>query len=107
MPNPTYDATKEDFRGLTNVSGPARFAAAIVPSDTVGLAIGPGAGGYAKALYVGGAGDLVVITVADATNNGLGTAVTFKAVPVGWFPVQVRAVMATGTTATNIVGVAD
>ncbi|MEH2573474.1 hypothetical protein V1272_002809 [Bradyrhizobium sp. AZCC 1708] len=31
----------------------------------------------------------------------------FSTVPVGWFPVQVRRVNATGTTATNIVAVYD
>jgi hypothetical protein len=68
--------------------------------------IGPG-GVYAKALYVGVTGNINVITADDSTNGGLGTPVLFSNIPVGWFPVQVRAVMATSTTATNIVGLAD
>lgn len=106
MANPSYDATKENFRGLLKQNGPARFASAIVPSDTVAVAIGPG-GGYAKKLYIGVAGDVTVILAADQTANGLGTPVLFKAHPVGYMDAQVRAVMATGTAATNIVGLCD
>ncbi|WP_442894415.1 spike base protein, RCAP_Rcc01079 family [Bradyrhizobium sp. AZCC 1708] len=40
-------------------------------------------------------------------SNFTGTGVLFSTVPVGWFPVQVRRVNATGTTATNIVAVYD
>ena len=48
-------------------------------------------------LYVGGAGNLKVLTVG-------GDEVTLTAVPVGTFvPVNVLRVFATGTTATNIV----
>ena len=49
-------------------------------------------------LYVGGTGDVAVVTA-----NG--TTVTFKAMPVGFqISLQIRQVKATGTTATNIVG---
>lgn len=48
----------------------------------------------AKAIYVGGAGDLTVTT-------GSGEDVVFKAVPVGTvLPVKIKRVKATGTTAT-------
>lgn len=106
MANPAYDATKENFRNLVKQNGPARYASAIVNSDTVAVAIGPG-GCYAKKLYIGVAGDVTVILAPDQTNGGLGTPVLFKAHPVGYMDVQVRAVMATGTTATNIVGLCD
>lgn len=47
-------------------------------------------------LYVGGAGDLAVITMG-------GDQVTFTAAPAGAFlPIQVTRVLSTGTTATNI-----
>lgn len=47
-------------------------------------------------LYVGGAGDLTVITMG-------GDQVTFTAAPAGAFlPIQVTRVLSTGTTATNI-----
>lgn len=49
-------------------------------------------------LYVGGAGDVKVVT-----ENG--DTVTFSAVPVGTIlPIRVKQVLSTGTTATNIVG---
>ena len=52
-----------------------------------------------RALYVGGAGDVAVTTLGDSAN------VTFKSVPAGttlW--ISCVKVLATGTTATNIVG---
>ena len=87
--------------GLLNhgrdASGPARRAAMVTPSDTVDLTA------YAKALYVGAAGNVRVLTVGGED----GDAVTFANHPVGWLPVQVRRVMATGTTATQIVAAFD
>jgi hypothetical protein len=109
MANPSYDATKENFRGLTQANGPARFATAITPSDTVAVAIGPG-GGYAKRLWIGsvaGGATLTVIMAADQTNGGLGTPILFSGVLVGYMDIQVRAVMATGTLVSNIVGLCD
>lgn len=107
MANPAYDATKEVFRNLTKANGPARFATPIVPSDTAAVAIGPAAS-YAKKLWVGGAGAITVIMAADQSNGGLGTPVLFSAVPAGTeLDIQVRAVMATGTTATLIIGLCD
>ena len=47
-------------------------------------------------LYIGGAGDLKVDTIAGST-------VTFKAVPVGFFPVQVKKIYSTGTAAADII----
>lgn len=49
-------------------------------------------------LYIGGAGDVAVVT-----ENG--ETVTFKAVPVGTqLDIRTKQVLATGTTATYIVG---
>lgn len=106
MANPSYDQTKENFRGLVKQNGPGRYATAITPSDTAAVAIGPG-GCYAKKLYIGVAGNVTIIAAADQTNNGLGTPVLFTAHPVGYMDMQVRAVMATGTAATGIVGYCD
>lgn len=65
---------------------------AITPTDA--NAIGP-----FQALYVGGAGDVVVVP-RNSTSP-----VTFKAVPVGTIlPISIQGVNATGTTATNLVG---
>ena len=87
--------------GLLNhgrdAGGPARRAAAVTPSDTVDLTA------YAKALYVGGAGNVRVLTVGAED----GDVVTFANHPVGWLPMQVRRVLATGTTATQIVAAFD
>lgn len=52
---------------------------------------------YAEALYVGVTGDVKV----DTAN---GETVTFKAHPVGYLLCSVRRVYASGTTATNILG---
>jgi len=72
-------------------TAPARKAVAVTKSDTVPLASVP------RTIYVGVAGDITAI-LADDTS-----AVLFKAVPVGPFPVMVKQIMATGTTATDIV----
>jgi hypothetical protein len=72
-------------------------AAAVTPSDTVNIPAVTGGSNNGCVLYVGGAGNLKVLTVG-------GDEVTFTAVPVGTFvPVQVLRVFATGTTATSIV----
>jgi hypothetical protein len=69
-------------------------AAAVVPSDTVPLT------DVTRYLYVGVTGDVTVIMWADATK----TPVLFKAVPAGTLlPIAVTQVMATGTTATQMV----
>lgn len=74
--------------GLTS---PADNAAAVTPSDSTDLAFN------SRALYVGGAGNLVV-TMAG------GGDVTFTAVPAGSIlPIRVSRVKATSTTATSIV----
>lgn len=72
--------------------GPARTAAAVVPSDAVPLPRLP------KALYVGGSGD-VTLRLIDAAAD-----IVLTAVPAGSIlPVRARFVRATGTTATAIV----
>jgi len=66
----------------------------IVPSDT-NLLPGVTVGG----IYVGGAGNIAAIPASG------GAAVTFTAVPAGTtIPLVCRQILATGTTATNIVG---
>lgn len=72
----------------------ATQGATVTPHDTTFLA-NPGT------LYVGVSGDLTVIHMDDYA--GTPTAVLYKSVPVGFFPVGVRRVNATGTTATNII----
>jgi hypothetical protein len=74
---------------MTATSEIARDATAVTTSDTADNT-------YAY-LYVGGTGNVKVTTEA-------GTDVTFTSVPVGYLWVRTRLVWATGTTATNIVG---
>lgn len=68
-----------------------RHATAVTTSDTNVVKY--------RALYVGGAGNVAVTTLADSAN------VTFNSVPAGttlW--IECSKVLLTGTTATNIVG---
>lgn len=70
---------------------PAEGFAAVTPSDSTNFAR------LARALYVGGAGNVVVV-------GKDGVAVTFTGVPAGSIlPVECIRVNATNTTATNIV----
>lgn len=61
-----------------------------VPSDTAPQQF--------TALYIGVSGDVTVEAL-----NAPSVPVTFKSVPLGFFPVAGGMLMATGTTATNIV----
>ena len=65
----------------------------VVPSDTVDLPT------PARFIWVGVTGHIAVIGVGDSA------AVTFKAVPIGWFDSKklIQRIMATNTTATNMV----
>lgn len=74
-------------------SAPGLQLAAVTPSDSTDLT-------GARGLYVGGAGDLALTAVNDSS------AVTLSSVPAGSIiPVQVKHVMSTNTTATNIVAI--
>lgn len=73
-------------------SEPARKFLTIVTSDGVDVA------SPIRGLYVGGTGDVTAIDHA-------GTSVVFKAVPVGTtLPICPKRIMATGTTATLMIG---
>lgn len=88
-----YNSSQDPFTGATKaVTAQARGAVAVTPHDTNDLAT------YPKALWIGADGNIVVIPVENADN----APVTF-AVSQGVLPVQVRRVLATGTTATGIV----
>jgi len=78
-------------RFASTLEGPAEAAAAVTPSDVTNLTPS------AKALYVGGAGDISLVTLA-------GDEVTLVGVPAGTFvPIRVARVNSTSTTATSIV----
>lgn len=101
----SYVASYDRFNTFPISDGPARRALVVTPNDTKDLtnATGNAMPAYAKALYIGVSGDVAVIGVGDTVGNS----VTFKAHPVGYLPVQVRRVLATGTTATNILALMD
>lgn len=63
---------------------------AVTPSDTVKLKF------QTQIVYVGSAGDLKVI-------DAVGGTTLFTAMPIGWYPMQVVQILATGTTAADIV----
>ncbi len=74
------------------LESPASSAQSVVPSDTIDMPH------ITRAIYVGGAGDLSV----EMKDGG---AVTFKNVGAGAVvAIRVSRVFATGTTATDIVG---
>lgn len=75
----------------TGLDSPARNAAAVTPNDSTDLTT------TARALWVGGAGDVSVITAGGDTVTLEGAAAG------GIIPVCVSRVRATGTTATDIV----
>lgn len=80
---------KEEF-GRTSWSAAGSFA--ITKSDATDFSY------YVRGIYVGGAGDVVVV-------NPDGTTCTFTGVPAGTIlPVKARRVNSTNTTATNMVG---
>lgn len=77
---------------------PASQLSARVPDTASSVTASDTAPNVFTRLYIGGAGDVAVVTEA-------GNTVTFTAVPVGTqLDIRVRQVLATGTTATNIVG---
>lgn len=77
--------------GVSSNDGAASNAVAVTPSDSVNLT------NPSRSLYIGGAGNVTVVTVGGQT-------ITFPSVPAGsLLPIQVSRVNATLTTATNII----
>lgn len=83
------------FAGFADSTlGPSRRPVSIAPSNTTDLTTIP------KAIYVGTGGDVTLIGVDDPGTAG----VTFKNVASGMtLDVRARRVLATGTTATDLV----
>lgn len=80
---------KDNFPS-TELTGPATDAFAVVPNDTTDMAVKP------RAIYVGGAGDIVATFPSGD--------VTFKAVPVGTtLPIRPSRIK-TASTATLMIG---
>lgn len=76
-----------------DLESPSQELIAITPNDGADLAV------YTRAIYVGGAGNISVIPLVGSTP------VTFVGLQAGQLlPIRVKRVRATGTTATDIVG---
>ena len=73
----------------TRTANPAQRAVAVTKSDTAIIA--------ARALYIGTTGDVAIVPIDGSA------AVTFKTVPVGFFPVSCKILMSTGTSAAEII----
>lgn len=84
---------------MAKISAVGAALRAVTPSDTTDLALG--SRGYPRCLYVGVTGNVAVIALGDDS------AVTLSNVPVGWFPIAVKKVMSTNTTASSIVALYD
>jgi hypothetical protein len=73
---------------------PTRYWEVVTPSNTVDMSA------ECNYLYVGVTGDVTCMVINRST--GVSTATLFKALAVGYHPIQTTRVNATGTTATNI-----
>lgn len=86
----------------------AQQSVPVTPSDTTYITNSAGNKAIGS-LYVGTAGNLNVLPAEhddtnDATTTGnVNKAVLFTNVPVGFFPVAVKKVFATGTTASGLI----
>lgn len=85
----------------------AQKAVTVTPSDTNYLTDEDG-NKIIGSLYVGVSGDLVVLPwLNDDTDSSITTGVAgaklYKSVPIGFFPVAVKKVFDTGTTATDLI----
>lgn len=76
----------------SSLESPAYDAAPITPDDGNDLPIA------SRAVYIGTPGDLAATLVGGAT-------VTFRNVPAGILPLRIARVLATGTTAADLVAV--
>lgn len=72
----------------TGLESPARHMEAVAPDDATDLP------NFSRVLYIGGAGDVRVTSVAGETVTFVGAS--------GFLPIMVSRVHATGTTATDI-----
>lgn len=76
-----------------NATAPAHTHAAVTPGDTAGANLSE----LPRGLYIGSAGDVVIVTDDD-------TAVTYVGVPAGTIlPIAAKRVNSTNTTADDIV----
>lgn len=89
-----YDPKRDRYSTPDFAGGPAGHSEVATQSDVADLAQ------YYEYLWVGVAGNLTVTPARNAADAGI----LYSNVPVGWFPVSVRRVWTTGTTASGLVG---
>lgn len=96
LPSASMAQTDQFGAYADNVSAPCRRWVALTPSDTTDLTDLP------KAIYVGTGGDISMIGVSAPTGSA---GVVWKGVPAAsLIPVRPRRILATGTTAADLVG---
>lgn len=84
---------RDSYQGAVfTLDAPASSAVEVTPSDSVELER------VSRAVWIGGEGDLHV-------KMQSGDGVTFTNMNVGWHPIRVSQIFATGTDATGIVAV--
>ncbi|MGB0661714.1 MAG: spike base protein, RCAP_Rcc01079 family [Mangrovicoccus sp.] len=86
---------KDEFEGRqSGLTSPAKNAEAVTPNDSADLSF------TSRAIYIGSAGDLSV----EMADDPQGQSITLTGVLAGVvYPLRVRRVRQTGTTATGIV----
>lgn len=91
--------TKDTSKFYDGITGPVVGGFAVTPNNTLVYTNDGTTPPVTRSLWVGGSGDVAVVTIDDS-------AITFKGVGAGTLlPIRVKQVKATGTTATDIVGV--
>ena len=91
-----YDLSQDRAQEKASTPYQSKKAVAVTKSDTADILP------YAKALYVGTGGDLVIIPVGNRDMDS----VTLKNHPTGYVPIQVRRVL-NATSASDIVALYD
>lgn len=92
-----YNALLDRYPTQSDNGGAAARSDVIVPSDTTDFSV------YYTSLYVGVSGDITCVPIRNASDTGI----LYKNVAIGFFPIAVRRVYVSGTTATNMVGNRD
>jgi hypothetical protein len=82
---------------VSHYAEPAGYALPCTPSDTVLLTLFHG--DFPRSVYVGVTGNLTVVMREDETN----TPVLYPNAAVGYHPLRIKYVMATGTVASGLV----
>lgn len=93
MPYSAASDRYANFNGRPLPTDSADMAVAVTPNDSTDLTT------YARALYIGGAGNVVLLPAKNAD----GATVTLAVVAGAYILINTRRVLSTGTTATGIV----